>query len=99
MARTPHGYHDRTAIERDLAQGGFGGAPQIVTIAERSRADSPRIPAVAYCQGTPLRNEIEARDPARLDEATAVAERELARRFGNGPLEGRIQAHIVSVPA
>jgi hypothetical protein len=39
----------------------------------KSRASSPRDPAIAYCQGTPLRNEIEARDASRLEHATAQA--------------------------
>jgi hypothetical protein len=59
MARTPHGYHDRSTIERDLANGGFTVPPQIITVAARSRASSARVPAIAYCQGTPLRSEIE----------------------------------------
>src|SRR5688572_31736258 len=37
LARTPHGYHDRGAIERDLAAAGFAGAAQIETLAARSR--------------------------------------------------------------
>ncbi|HSC65477.1 MAG TPA: class I SAM-dependent methyltransferase, partial [Caldimonas sp.] len=61
MARTPHGYHDTAAIRRDLAAGGFRSEPRIDTLAERSRASSPRHPAIAYCQGTPWRSEIEAR--------------------------------------
>jgi SAM-dependent methyltransferase len=97
MARTPHGYHDPRAIERDLASGGFTAQPAIETVAARSRAASPRIPAIAYCQGTPLRSEIEARDPARLAEATDVAEHAIARRFGQGAVDGKIQAHVVSV--
>ena len=32
----------------------------IDTRAEQSRTSSPRLPAVAYCKGTLLRNEIEA---------------------------------------
>ena len=32
----------------------------------RSRAATCEIPAIAYCQGTPLRNEIEQRGPTRL---------------------------------
>jgi SAM-dependent methyltransferase len=52
MARTPHGYHDQRAIGRDLASGGFRAPPRIDTVAARSRAASPRIPAIAYCQGT-----------------------------------------------
>jgi hypothetical protein len=60
-----------------------------------SRASSPNDPAVAYCQGTPLRNEIEARDGSRLEEATRHAAEALARRFGNGTVEGRIRAFVI----
>lgn len=95
LARTPHGYHDRQTIEWDLARGGFGTPAQFHTVAARSRATSSRIPAIAYCQGTPLRNEIEARDASRLDEATEVAAAAIARRFGGGPVDGKIQAHVV----
>jgi hypothetical protein len=97
LARTPHGYHDRGRIERDLAEGGFVGPSEFVTVTARSRAAFPRIPAIAFCQGTPLRNEIEARDPARLGEATDVAAEAIEQRFGSGPVEGKIQAHVVSV--
>jgi SAM-dependent methyltransferase len=96
MARTPHGYYQFATIERELASGGFI-APHIDTVAARSRATTPRVPAVAYCQGTPLRSEIELRDKSRLGEATDVAEDALARRFGPGPVDGKIQAHIVTV--
>jgi SAM-dependent methyltransferase len=97
MARTPHGYHDTRVIERDLAGGGFGAAPEITTVEARSRAASPRIPAIAFCQGTPLRNEIEARDPSRLNEATDAAAAAIARRFGPGEVDGRMRAHVVVV--
>jgi SAM-dependent methyltransferase len=96
LARVPHGYSDRIAIERDLGGGGFSRRPEIHTIAARSQAASPRIPAIAYCQGTPLRNEIEARD-ASLVEATAVAADAVAHRFGAGAVDGKIQAHVVIV--
>jgi SAM-dependent methyltransferase len=97
LARTPHGYHDTQAIARDLAAGGFTTPPDFVTVAERSRADSPRIPAIAYCQGTILRNEIEARDPARLNEATDIVEQAIAQRFGAGAVDGKMQAHIITI--
>ncbi|HSV47017.1 MAG TPA: hypothetical protein VLJ58_14610 [Ramlibacter sp.] len=97
MARVPHGYHDRAAIEADVMAGGFDKPVRIETRTERSRAASARIAALAYCQGTPLRNEIEARAPGRLEEATGAAEQEVARCFGAGPVEGRIQAHVVEV--
>jgi len=99
LARTPHGYHDRSQIARDLANGGFTGSPRIDTVAKRSRAKSPREPAIAYCQGTPLRNEIEARDAARLGEATDVAAEAIAKRFGRGAVDGKIQAHVVTIEA
>ena len=97
MARTPHGYYDRPTIERDLAKGGFTSSPQISTVAARSRAESSRIPALAYCQGTPLRSEIEARDASRLGEATNLAAEAIAQRFGRGAVDGKIQAHIVTI--
>jgi SAM-dependent methyltransferase len=97
LARTPHGYNDQPTIKRDLVEGGFVSPPEIVTVAARSRARSPRVPAIAYCQGTPLRNEIEARDAARLGEATDIAEGAITQRFGRGAVDGKIQAHIVTV--
>jgi len=97
MRRIPHGYFDLHAVRRDLATAGFAAAPQTATMAARSRADSPRIPAVAFCQGTPIRNEIVARDAARLAEATDAAEEEIARRFGRGAVDGGIQAHVIAV--
>lgn len=97
MARTPHGYYDLATIARDLKQGGFRASPHISTVAARSQAASPQIPAIAYCQGTPLRNEIEARDTSRLGEATDVAAEAIAQRFGPGPVDGKIQAHIVAI--
>jgi SAM-dependent methyltransferase len=97
MARIPHGYYDHPTIARDLASGGFTASPRISTLAARSRAESPRVPAVAYCQGTPLRNEIETRDPSRLAEATDAATEAIAQRFGRGPVDGKIQAHVITI--
>ena len=67
------------------------------TLAERSRAASPRIPALAYCQGTPLRSEIEARGASRLAEASQIATAAIERRFGPGAVDGKIQAHVIEV--
>ena len=58
---------------------------------------SARVPAIAYCQGTPLRGEIEARHAGRLGEATDVAAEAVARRFGRDRPEGAMQAHVVTV--
>jgi SAM-dependent methyltransferase len=96
LARTPHGYADRSLIERDLSAAGFSGPIEFVTLAEPSRAPTADVPALAYCQGTPLRNEIEARDPAGLARATARAAEAIRRRFGAGAVEGKVQAHVVA---
>ena len=97
LARTPHGYYDGEITKQDLADGGFTAVPDITTVAARSRAQSWRFPAIAYCQGTPLRNEIEARDASRLGEATDLAAEAIAQRFGRGAVDGKIQAHIVTI--
>jgi SAM-dependent methyltransferase len=97
MTRTPHGYFDQATIARDLALAGFTAAPRFETRAERSRAVSPQAAALAYCQGTPVRNEIEAREGVGLAQATSVCATAIAERFGPGPVDGLIQAHVVSV--
>jgi SAM-dependent methyltransferase len=97
MARTPHGYFEHAVIAADLKKGGFATTPRIETVALRSRAESARIPAVAYCQGTLLRSEIEAVDRTRLGEATDVAMRALTQRFGPGSVEGKLQAHVITI--
>src|ERR1700756_2030512 len=83
LARTPHGYHDVLRIQQELRAAGFSSI-SCDAVERVSTAASPRAPAVAYCQGTPLRNEIEARAPSRLEEATKFAAGALQNRFGNG---------------
>jgi SAM-dependent methyltransferase len=99
LARTPHGYSDRGKIEQDLRDGGFIRSPQFETLAARSRAPSPRHPAMAYCQGTPLRDEIEQRSAGGLLAATDACEGAIASRFGSNSVNGRIQAHVIAVDA
>jgi len=98
LARTPHGYHDVAAIRRDLAQAGFGEVT-VETVSEVSRAPAARDVAIAYCQGTPLRNEIEARDASLLEHVTERATEAVAARFGTGPVSGAIRAHVVTAVA
>ena len=94
LARTPHGYHDVALIREDLRRAGFTDIG-IETRAALSRAPSARDAATAYCQGTPLRNEIEARDASLLPFATDRATEAIARRHGEGPVAGKIQAHVI----
>jgi ubiquinone/menaquinone biosynthesis C-methylase UbiE len=94
MARTPHGYHDIALIRSDLAKAGFTYAT-IETVAAQSRAPSARLVALAYCQGTPLRNEIEARGADKLEAATDHAAAAIASRHGKGEISAKIQAHVI----
>ncbi len=97
LARTPYGYYDHATIAQDLQAAGFSTRPRLTTIAARSRAMSAQDAAIAYCQGTPLRAEIEARGTHRLAEATDVAAQAIAQRFGTGTVDGKIQAHIIVI--
>src|SRR5437764_13033603 len=98
LARTLHGYHDIVAIAVQLRAAGFSDV-RVETVSRRSRAPSARDPAIGFCQGTPLRNEIEARAPARVAEATDAAATAIAQRFGPGPVDGKIQAHVFTASA
>jgi ubiquinone/menaquinone biosynthesis C-methylase UbiE len=94
MARIPHGYHDPEQIRAELRDAGFTDVS--VDAVDRKSKASPRDVAIAYCQGTPLRNEIEVRDAAAVEDATKHAADALARRFGDGVIEGRIRAFVIA---
>ncbi len=98
LARTPHGYHDVAQIRADVGRAGFGRI-DIDTLGKWSHAPSARDAAIAYCQGTPLRGEIEARDAGLLPLATERAAQAIAARHGDGPVAGRIQAHLIVATA
>ena len=95
LARTPHGYHEKQAIIADVRSAGFLNIAA-ETLTRRSMAPSCRDPAIGYCQGTPLRTEIEARDANKLTETTDAAAAKISARFGNGPVDGMIQAHVIT---
>lgn len=95
LARTPHGYFDEATIRADVAAGGFGGAVDYVAVDARAQAESPDIPATAYCQGTPLRGEIEQRDPEGLVAATRVATAAVQARFGTENLDSLVRGFVV----
>jgi ubiquinone/menaquinone biosynthesis C-methylase UbiE len=95
LARTPHGYHDVPLIREELERAGFSNVT-IETRREQSSAPSARYPAVAYCQGTPLRNEIEARGADKLQAATEYAAAAIASRHGSGEVAAKIQAFVIT---
>ncbi len=95
LARTPHGYHDMSVIRNELEKAGFSDIA-IESRSDISRAPSPHHPAMAYCQGTPLRNEIEARGADKLQAATEHAAAAILKRHGTGEVAARIQGLVVT---
>jgi ubiquinone/menaquinone biosynthesis C-methylase UbiE len=98
LARTPHGYHDVALIHDEVGRAGFTGI-EISTREKLSRSSSAREVATAYCQGTPLRSEIEARDAGLLQLATDRAAAAIAGHGAEGPVAGKIQAHVIVATA
>ena len=95
LLRTPHGHYDPATYRSELQTAGFSRVT-VEPLDVGSVAPSPAIPAVAYCQGTPLRNEIEARYPPSLEEATARATDAIRLRFGDGEVRSRIRGFVVT---
>jgi ubiquinone/menaquinone biosynthesis C-methylase UbiE len=93
LARTPHGHYDQKVIRAELAAAGFGDvAIETVTLPSRT---THRDPAVGFCQGSPVRNEIEARAPQELEAATEAVAAAVAAEFGTGPIEAPMQALMI----
>ena len=94
LERVPFGYHDPERIERDLVAAGFDDIA-IETVGARSRGD-PALAARGLSAGSPLRAEIEARDPGRLEEAEAAAAAALHALAGPEGLDQPMSALVVS---
>jgi ubiquinone/menaquinone biosynthesis C-methylase UbiE len=95
LARTPHGHHDPAVIRRELAAVGFE-SPTVETVTLPSRAPSADYPAIGFCQGSPMRGEIEALDPAGLAAATETVATGVRAVFGAGPIEAPMQALVIT---
>ncbi len=96
--RVPFGYGDPARVAKDLGAAGFEDVAS-ETVAMRSRAAGPREAATGLCRGTPLAVEIEARDPARLDEAVAASARALEALAGADGLDVPMSAHVFTARA
>jgi SAM-dependent methyltransferase len=94
LERTPFGYCDPQIIRGDLAAGGFADC-RIETVVLRGYAASPMAPAIGFCQGSPMRAEIEALDPEGLQEATQATAEAIAERFGHGAFETTLSALVI----
>ncbi|MCX5493419.1 methyltransferase domain-containing protein [Kaistia dalseonensis] len=95
LARTPCGYHDKARIERDLREAGFRSVTIEEARTQGAVADATH-PATGCCQGSPLRGEIEARDPNGLMRATDATAAAITARFGAGPFHAPMQALVVT---
>jgi SAM-dependent methyltransferase len=96
--RTPHGYHDVERIRADLAAAGLTDV-SFDTVAYPSRAASAQSAATGFCQGTPMRAEIETRAPEGLQRTTDAVAAAFAARYGSGSFEAPMQAHVVTARA
>jgi SAM-dependent methyltransferase len=94
LERTPCGYRDPDVIRTDLAAGGFADC-RIEEVTLIGRAASPMSAAIGFCQGSPMRAELEALDPTNLEAATAAAAAAIAERFGEGAFETELCALVI----
>jgi ubiquinone/menaquinone biosynthesis C-methylase UbiE len=95
LERTPFGYSDPDLIRDELREAGFERV-EIEPVEKISRAPSPREPAIGLCQGTPLRSEIEARAPDRLEQVTDKAAEAIAAQFGPSSIENQMRAYVAT---
>lgn len=96
--RTPFGYHDKPLIAATLRNAGFRDV-HAETVTLPSRAPTAEHVAIAICQGTPLRADIEKRAPGRLAEITELARQAVVASHGNGPVEAPMQALLFAATA
>jgi len=95
IERVPFGYSDPDRVRGEVQQAGFENV-EIAVVDKVSHSPSPRSPAAGLCQGSPLRAEIEARAPGRLEEITDRTTEALAAQFGSSAFENRMSALVVT---
>jgi ubiquinone/menaquinone biosynthesis C-methylase UbiE len=94
IERTPYGYSDTERIRHDALSGGFHEV-EVETISQQKETTARDL-AIGFCQGSPLRNEILARDPDGLNRVTEQVEAALVATFGAAPFTAPFQAHVVT---
>ncbi len=97
MSHLPHGYFDRDVICGDLRDAGFdvSAFDPVDATSVATATDA----AVALCQGTPMRSQIEAAADLTLDQATDAARAALESAYGPGVITGRIRSfQVVAKP-
>jgi SAM-dependent methyltransferase len=99
LERTPYSYYDEAEIRADVAGGGFTKDVTVERIDARAKAATAEEPAIAFCHGTILRNEIEPRGVTALDDATEAARNAIAERFGATGVDSAMRAVYVTATA
>ncbi len=95
LPRTPYGYYRTEAIGDALSAAGFRKVA-IEPVELESRVPAPRDLAIGFCQGSPLRNEIEERRPGGLEAVTEAVALAIAARLGEGPISGKMRAYVIT---
>lgn len=95
LARTPFGYADPAVIEHDLISAGFTNII-FETVRLKSHRSSPREAAVGLVQGSPLKADIEQRDPDGIPAATDAAAHALEALVRGEVFDSDLSAHIVT---
>ena len=93
VSRTPHGYYDSEAITAALQRAGFHHV-EFDRCKLTCEAESARSYALGFCTGSPLRNEIVARDASSLDAAVDAVTAALESRFGADKPRASMQALV-----
>ena len=98
LERVPCGYHDAAAIRADVRAAGLAEA-RVETVRLAGRAASALEAATMFCQGSPMRGELEALEPGGLEAATAAVAEAVSARFGPGPVETALLALVIETVA
>lgn len=98
LPRVPYAYHDESQMRADLAEAGFVDiAIERVELVSRA-ADADDV-ALAFCLGTPLRHELEARGADAVDTAIDAVREAVHARFGAGPIAAPMSALVAEARA
>jgi ubiquinone/menaquinone biosynthesis C-methylase UbiE len=93
--QVPCGMGDRREIRRLVEEAGF---KQIVveTISLTGSSESAESAALGLIRGNPVVNAIRERGTADIEEITRALARALKERFGTGPLQVPLRAHVAT---
>jgi ubiquinone/menaquinone biosynthesis C-methylase UbiE len=94
----PFGYHDRAAIESSLHEAGFDNV-RSSDVSHASCSISAATAAIGLIEGNPIAQGITERDPAALPLIKEAVADALRKRFGEGPIRGKLRALVFEASA